>query len=40
MWRREGAQGGTQVYKERGCAKPFFGFDICDLRTFFGFEFL
>ena len=20
------------------CAKPFFGFEICDLRTFFGFE--
>ena len=34
------AQGCTQVSKQRGCAKPFFGFEICDLRTFFGFEIL
>ena len=22
-----------------GCAKPFFGFEICDLRTFLGLKF-
>ena len=31
--------GGTQVYKWRGCTKPFFGFEICDLRTFLGLKF-
>ena len=31
--------GGTQVYKCRGCAKPFFGFEICDLRTFLSLKF-
>ena len=37
---RDLPQRGTQVYKLRGGTKPFFGFEICDLRTFFGFEIL
>ena len=40
MYTRGGGGGGTQVYKCRGCAKPFFGFEICNLKTFFGFEIL
>ena len=39
IWRSLIPGGGTQVYKRRGCAKPFSGFEICDLRTFLGLKF-
>ena len=35
-----GGGGVLRNISDKGCAKPFFGFEICDLRTFLGFEIL